>query len=137
MYYQFLNNFTRLIATDPSKIPPFARMELNNSIRRLGWIPSEVQISVRKNALFRQEFNAKSKHFVFTKLSNKDFERIAKAKTQWRSFKTVDLSEYRGLKKPTVVNLGKSNKTGSGSKVVTASHTEPANRETQGQRKQK
>ncbi|MDG1873318.1 MAG: hypothetical protein P8J27_05375 [Mariniblastus sp.] len=127
MYNAFLNNYTRLIATDPSKIPPFARLELNQSIRRLGWIPSEVQITVRENALFRQEFSAKSKHFVFTELSNKDFERIAKAKIEWRSYKPVDLAEYRNLQKPGLALLGKGKKAQllPDSKVVTASHDEP------------
>lgn len=102
-YYDFLDNFTRLIATDPTKIPPFARLELNSSIRRVGWMPYEVRISVKPNALFRQGLEAKSTHTVVSRLSDKDRQRIGEAKRQWLSFRAVDLAEYRNLtEKPLV-----------------------------------
>ena len=96
-YFDFLDNATRLLATDPTKIPPFARLKLNNSIRRVGWMPSEVQISVRPNALFKNGLEAKSTHTVVNQLSKIDRQRIAEAKLQWLNFKSVDLSEYRNL----------------------------------------
>ena len=105
MYNKFLDNFTMLIASDPTKIPPFARMKLNQSIKQLGWIPTEVQIVVKANSLFRQSFSAKSKHVVIHQLSNKDRTRIATAKQYWMQFKPVQLQEYRGLKKQPVMSL--------------------------------
>jgi len=99
LYFEFLENFTRLGATDPTKIPPFPRMKLNQSIKRLGWIPSEVQITVSQNSLFREGFTAKSKHTLITQLSSKDRERIDLAKQYWQTFKNVKLDEYRGLKR--------------------------------------
>ena len=96
-YFDFLENFTRLLATDPTKIPPFARLKLNSSIRRVGWMPSEVQISIKPNSLFRQGLKARSTHKVVNKLSKQDHLRIAEAKQQWLNFKSVDLSEYRNL----------------------------------------
>jgi len=99
LYFEFLENFTRLGATDPTKIPPFPRMKLNQSIKRLGWIPSEVQITVSQNSLFREGFTAKSKHTLITQLSSKDRERVDLAKQYWQTFKNVKLDEYRGLKR--------------------------------------
>lgn len=104
-YNDFLDNFTMLIASDPTKIPPFARIKLNQSIKRLGWIPIEVQISVKENSLFREAFTAKSKHVVINHLSNEDRKRIKKAKQDWMQFETVDLAKYRGLKKPSKLSI--------------------------------
>ncbi len=104
-YYEFLDNFTRLIATDPTKVPPFARIQLNNSIRKVGWMPSEVQISIKPNALFREGLEAKSTHTVVNQLSNKDRERIAEAKLQWLNFRAVDLAEYRQLAEKPMIDL--------------------------------
>lgn len=124
VYYEFLDNFTKLNATDPTKIPPFARIQLNNSIRRNGRIPVEVQISVKQNALFKKGFSAKSKHVVIDQLSDKDKQRIAQAKTEWQTFTAVNLTEYRGLK-PNPIIKPKRKPKGEDSKVVTASHSEP------------
>jgi hypothetical protein len=103
-YNDFLDNFTMLIASDPTKIPPFARMKLNQSITRLGWIPLEVQISVKQNSLFRQAFNATSKHVIIHQLSDEARTKIATAKQQWMQFKPVELREYRGLKKKAILS---------------------------------
>lgn len=96
-YFDFLDNFTRLLVTDPTKVPPFARLKLNSSIRRVGWMPSEIQVSVKPNSLFKQGLEAKSTHTVVNQLSKKDHQRIAEAKQQWLNFKAVDLSEYRNF----------------------------------------
>lgn len=115
-YFEFLEVFTRLGVTDPTKIPPFPRMKLNQSIRRLGWLPSEVQISVNQNSLFRESFTAKSKHTIIKQLSSKDRERITLAKQQWQTFKKVPFEEYRGLKRSTKP---------SNSQIGTVSYDEP------------
>ncbi len=106
-YNNFLDHFTMLIASDPTKIPPFARMKLNQSIKRLGWIPTEVQISVKQNSLFRQAFSAKSTHVVINQLSDNDRSRIAMAKQNWIQFEPVQLEEYRGLNKQPILGLPK------------------------------
>lgn len=99
-YFEFLEHFTRLIASDPTKIPPFARMKLNQSIKRLGWIPSEVHLSAEQNGMFREAFSATSKHVFINNLSDRDHARIATAKQQWIRFNRVELAEYRGFKTP-------------------------------------
>lgn len=98
-YNEFLHYFTMLNVSDPTKVPPFARMELNKSIKRLGWIPTEIRISVEQNSLFREAFKAKSKHTVRYQLSEKDQARIESIKKRWSQYKPVYLAEYRGFKK--------------------------------------
>ncbi len=115
-YLSFIDVFTQLNATDPHKFPPFPRMRLNQSIRQLGWLPSEVKVSIKPNGLMKNGLNAKSKHVLINKLSKKDRERIALAKQHWLQFKQVDLVEYRGLvaKRQTL-----------GQKIKLAGHNEP------------
>ena len=107
LYMNYLKQLTHLKATDPTQYPPFPRMKLNATIQRLGWIPTEVQISVKQNSLFRQSFNAKSKHVIFEQLSSKDKERIAMAKQNWMHFKSVELGEYRGLREQPKIKFPK------------------------------
>ncbi len=114
-YNDFLYHFTMLNVSDPTKVPPFARMELNKSIKRLGWVPSEIEISVKQNSLFRVAFKAKSKHTVRYQLSKKDQDRIVSIKKHWAHFKPVTLSEYRGFKKEPKLKLPE---------IRTASHEE-------------
>ena len=115
-YFAFLENFTRLIASDPTKIPPFPRMKLNQVINRLGWIPSEVHFSVKQNSLFREAYHAKSKHVLINQLSDNDRSRIATAKQHWMYFELVDLADYRGLNRKSKKGLPE---------VMTASYEEP------------
>lgn len=96
-YLAYLDNATRLVATDPHQIPPFAKMRLNQSIRQRGWIPSEIQVSIEPNSLFKQGLNAKVKHVLTTGLSKKDRDRITTAKSHWLQFEPVKLSDYRGF----------------------------------------
>jgi|TARA_B110000495_G_scaffold107901_1_gene93276 hypothetical protein len=98
-YNDFLYHFTMLNVSDPTKVPPFARMEVNRSIKRLGWVPTEIEISVKQNGLFRESYKAKSKHTVRYQLSEKDQEKIESIKKRWAQFKPVSLAEYRGFKK--------------------------------------
>ena len=96
-YFEFLDHFTRLNASDPTKIPPFPRMRLNQSIKKLGWIPDEVQIDVRQNGLFREPFKATSKHVLTQGLSASDRDIIEQAKKLWMQYRLISLTEYRGI----------------------------------------
>ncbi len=97
-YFEFLDQFTRLNASDPTKLPPFPRMRLNQTIKKLGWIPTEVQIEMAPNTLFQKEFKASSKHVFNEGLSNQDRQLISDAKKAWMQFESVDLISFRGLK---------------------------------------
>ncbi len=103
-YVEFLDNFTKLNATDPRKLPPFPRMKLNQKIKQLGWIPSEVRVTVKANDFVKEEIDARSKHRVTPGLSGSDKEWIANAKRDWVQLKEVDLKEYRGLVPSTVTS---------------------------------
>lgn len=97
LYFQFLDSLTNSMATDPGKVPPFARIRLNRAIKRLGWFPSEVQFTAEQNSLFKEPLSMKSKHQMFDGLSDLDRARIKQAKSDWGQFKLVDLAEFRGL----------------------------------------
>lgn len=94
-YFSFLDNFTKLNATDPKKLPPFPRMKLNQRIKQLGWVPSEVCVTLKANQFFRENLEAHSKHVVTVGLTRKDRELIAKAKRDWQTFKLVELTDFR------------------------------------------
>ena len=97
VYFEFLDTFTRLQASDPKKLPPLPRIRLNQSIRRVGWIPTRVDIEVKKNAMFQQPFVAHTEHKLTTGVTASDREKITEAKKHWTQFKSVTLAEYRGF----------------------------------------
>lgn len=96
-YFEFLDIFTRLQASDPRNLPPFPRIRLNQSIRRVGWMPTRVEVDIKKNALQQTPFNAHSQHELVESLLAEDRDRIADAKKKWLNFNPVSLAEYRGL----------------------------------------
>ena len=99
LYNQFMTFFTRMKFSDPHAMPPFARLRLNETISKLGWIPTEVKVKIEKNVLFKDGLQAVSKHTLIPNLSDKDLETVAKLKTQWLNYKSVSLDDYRGLGK--------------------------------------
>lgn len=96
-YYDFLDQFTRLSASDPKRLPPFPRLTLNKSIKKMGWIPSEVKIKVEPNSFFKEPFSATSKHMLAMSLSEADHERIKFARKCWFEFESCSLPEYRQI----------------------------------------
>lgn len=99
-YFEFLDQYTRLNASDPTKLPPFPRLRLNQSIKKYGWIPNEVKVTLHENELIKTRIEIRSEHSLILSLSDADKERIKGAKAKWMSSKAVDLATYRGLKKP-------------------------------------
>ncbi len=102
VYSNFIEAFTRLQVSDPHAFSPFPRMRLNETIRKLGWIPSEVKVTLKSNPLMKQGLKATSKHTFIDGLSSADEAKIAVLKTEWLNFESVDLYEFRHLKKPTI-----------------------------------
>ena len=96
-YFEFLDVFTRVQVSDPKKLPPFARLRLNESIRRIGWIPDRVDISVGKNDFFPEPFKAHTKHKLTMQITDGDRSEIALAKKSWAALPVVSLAKYRGL----------------------------------------
>ena len=83
--------------SDPQAFPPFPRLRLNETLSKLGWIPTEVFIDIGENMLFKNGLKATSKHTIVPNLSDKDLATVSQLKAQWLNFKAVSLDEYRGL----------------------------------------
>ena len=96
-YFEFLDVFTRVQITDPKKLPPFARLRLNESIRRIGWVPDRVEVTVGKSDFFPSSFKARTEHKLMMKVTDRDRDEIALAKKNWRALPEVTLAKYRGL----------------------------------------
>jgi hypothetical protein len=96
-YNQFIDYFTRMKFSDPRAFPPFPRLRLNETLSKLGWIPTEVAIDVSENMLFKEGLKATSKHTLIPNLSDKDLAKISLLKAHWLNFKPVSLGAYRGL----------------------------------------
>lgn len=96
-YYDFLDQFTRLSASDPKRVPPFPRLALNKTIKTHGWIPTKVEVQIKPNSLFKEAFSATSKHVLVMSLSNGDRERIAFARKCWAEFQACSVMEYRQI----------------------------------------
>ncbi len=100
-YFEFIDQFARLNATDPRRMPPFPRLKLNQSIKKYGFIPDEVEITLYPDADgTRLPIKMKSTHVVMWELSEQDRERIKSAKRYWMEFEEVPLNEYRKLSDP-------------------------------------
>lgn len=96
-YFEFLDVFTRVQITDPKKLPPFARLRLNQSIRRVGWIPDRVEVSIGVNDFFPLSFKARTQHKLVMEVTERDRTEIALAKKNWAALPEVSLGKYRGL----------------------------------------
>ncbi len=98
MYYVFIDQFARLNATDPRRMPPFARLKLNGAIKKYGFIPSRVEMTLEpKQSTIKEPLKIFSEHVMMWELSDKDRQRIDSAKRYWMDFKTVGLAEFRGI----------------------------------------
>jgi len=97
-YFEFLDVFTRVQITDPKKLPPFARLRLNESIRRIGWVPDRVEVSVGESDFFPSSFKARTEHKIVMEMTDRDRSEIELAKKNWRALPEVTLGKYRGLK---------------------------------------
>jgi hypothetical protein len=97
-YFEFIDQFARLNATDPRRMPPFARLKLNQAIKKHGVIAEEVEMCLSPDAEGeRPEIRIRSKHVAMWKLSEQDRERIESARRYWMEFKNVGLKEYRDI----------------------------------------
>lgn len=97
MHSEFLDIFTRLSASDPGGFPPFARLRLNESIKKMGWIPTTVEIDMEANALVPKGLKMKSTHVLIDGLSKKDIAKIDSAKKQWVNYPLVSLLKFHGI----------------------------------------
>jgi hypothetical protein len=94
-YYSFADWAARLNATDSRKLPPFARLQLNQAMKRRGWLPTEVRLEL--TTLTEQHIKATAKHHTLLQLSANDRQRIESVEKQLSEFPAVSLSRYRHL----------------------------------------
>ncbi|HMO12575.1 MAG TPA: hypothetical protein PKD64_03215 [Pirellulaceae bacterium] len=94
----YLDQFSRLKATEPRGMPPFARLELNQAIKRYGFIPEEIHLTLSTGDDDESKtLQLTSRHNVLWQLSKQDREHIELAKKYWITFEEVDLNRYRNL----------------------------------------
>ncbi len=94
-YHLFADWAARLNATDSRKLPPFARLQLNQAMKRRGWLPTEVKLEL--TTLTDQQIQATAKHHTLLQLSANDRQRIESVQKQLSEFPAVSLSRYRHL----------------------------------------
>ncbi|MCH5375827.1 MAG: hypothetical protein JJ992_17790 [Planctomycetes bacterium] len=95
-YQQFADWYSRLNATRPGSLPPFARIELNRELVEKGWIPEEVELTVTtQHRVIGRKLVIRSRHLPYWRLSNTDRKRIDTAGTYMAKFQAVSFKEYR------------------------------------------
>jgi len=94
-YHLFADWAARLNATDSRKLPPFARLQLNQAMKRRGWLPTDVKLEL--TTLTDQQIQATAKHHTLLQLSANDRQRIESVQKQLSEFPAVSLSRYRHL----------------------------------------
>ena len=90
----------RLNATDPMKLPPFSRLELNRQLVAHRLLPTVVEMTLdmpNANGFGSTRVTATSKHAMVWQLSTQDQQRIASAAQSLTRYKPVSLAEYRNL----------------------------------------
>jgi len=97
-YYEFIGQFARLNATDPHRMPPFARLKLNEALKKHGIIPSEVQLTLIPSLDPPSDpIELRTTHNVIAPLSDKDDKRVASAKRYWMDFESVPFTKFRNI----------------------------------------
>lgn len=96
-YLRFLDNYTLLGATDPMRMPPFARIELNRSIKKFGILPMTVELTIYDPDGVTVEVTANSKHRLEPQLSIEDQKLIDLARKYWVEFERVGITRYRSI----------------------------------------
>ncbi len=100
LYYQSQDQFTWLAASDPSRLPPFPRLALNQTMKKYGLMPTEIKLHVNSDGLLQRDLELHSKHSVIWQLSVDDHKRIESAKKKWMTYAPVSLGKFRGLRTP-------------------------------------
>lgn len=97
-FYCLLN--TRL---NPGTRPPFARMELNETLESLGRMPREVRLTLRPKGdnFLAEKMSAKSEHHVVPHLLESDRSRVAQTDEFMAIFRPLPFQEYQARVQPT------------------------------------
>ena len=97
-YREFVDMYTRLNATQPNSLPPFARLELNAALAGRGLCPTTVERKVlSKGPLKSEETIVRSEHTIAWRVLASDQKRIDLVSRQRAEFEAVDFGRYRRL----------------------------------------
>jgi len=103
-YREFLNWYSLLnMRINPGSRPPFARMEVNRSLERLGRMPRTVHLTLRpkgdrilaEGLLGGKEMTARSEHLVVPHLLESDRSRVAQTDQFMAMFSPLSFAEYQ------------------------------------------
>ena len=83
-----------IAVTDPQRMPPFARLKLNQTIKKYGLVPASIELTVKSGNSNRANVEASSQHTISMSLTSQDLDRIKFAKKSWTQFRQVELPEY-------------------------------------------
>ena len=98
-YHEFSDCYAQFNhVINPTKSwPPFPRMMLNDAIERYKGIAQEVHLSAALNPK-DPPIKVTSRHQLALQLDAADTKRIAEAREQLRTFRSVSFNDYRGVK---------------------------------------
>jgi hypothetical protein len=97
-YREFVDMYTRLNATQPNSLPPFARLELNAALAERGICPTLVErTTISPRALADEESIVRSEHTFALRILGSDQKRIDIAHQQRADYEVVDFGKYRQL----------------------------------------
>lgn len=94
-YQEFADWSARLSAMRPGNLPPFIRIEVNQTVAQRGWLPEEVERIVDPGKFGKKKIEVQSRHLVNWILSETDRKRMEKVGNQMVSFREVPFSEFR------------------------------------------
>jgi hypothetical protein len=95
-YREFADWYSRLNATRPGSLPPFARIELNRLLAERGLVPEEVELTLAPvDRASSRPVVIRSRHLPYWRLSSSDRKRLEMAGTQMTKFPAVGFKEYR------------------------------------------
>lgn len=96
LYYEFVDWYTRMNALHPGTMPPFARLQVNDEMRKLGIMAEKVERTYSSPQAFSRKHSATSQHWISWNLTPKDHERIRNI-DRYVSFERVEVARYFGL----------------------------------------
>jgi hypothetical protein len=98
-YREFVDMYTRLNATQPNSLPPFARLELNAALAERGLCPTLVERKIISKGPLGGggETIVRSEHTVAARILESDQRRIDLASRQRVEFEAVDFGQYRQI----------------------------------------
>lgn len=94
-YRDFADWSARLNSMRPGNLPPFARIDANQSIAEKGIIPHEVERIVNPNKLGQKKLVVKSRHLTSNILSGTDHKRIEMVGDALTSYEEVPFTQFR------------------------------------------